>query len=54
VIIGRADTVAEPDCAVRVAAEQRSAIEQHNLRVLVARLLAAERLLAPAPPWAGE
>ncbi len=45
VVIGCANVLAEPDWDVRARAEQAAAIQQHNARVLAARLLAAEHLL---------
>ena len=45
VVVGRADTLAEPDWQERALAEQRTAIEQHAMRVMAARFLALNRLL---------
>lgn len=46
VVIGRADTLAEPDWEKRALREQLTAIEDQRSRVRVASLLAAARLLA--------
>jgi hypothetical protein len=46
VVIGCANVIAEADWEIRACAEQHAAIEQHHARVLVARFLATERLLA--------
>ena len=54
VVVGCANVLAEPDWETRARAEQRAAIEQHNIRVLIARFLAAERLLTASAEHAGQ
>jgi N-6 DNA Methylase len=54
VVVGCANVLAEPDWETRARAEQNAAIDQHNTRLLVARFLAAERLLTAAAEQAGQ
>jgi hypothetical protein len=54
VVVGCANVLAEPDWEGRARAEQHAAIEQHNARLLVARFLAAERLLTAETEHAGQ
>lgn len=54
VVIGRANTTAEPDWETRAAREQRSALEQHAVRVQTVFLLAAfSHLLVSSPAQTG-
>ena len=55
VVIARADILTEPDWTARAAAEQARALNDHNLRLNLARLLAAEHALRPGhPPEPGQ
>jgi hypothetical protein len=47
VVIGCANTLAEPDWEAKALREQRAAIEAQNSRARVATLIAATRLLSP-------
>lgn len=49
-VITRADILTEPDWARRAAAEQEQALRDHDLRLRVARLLAAEHVISPGNP----
>jgi hypothetical protein len=46
VVITRADILTEPDWARRAAAEQEQALRDHDLRLSIARLLAAEHVIS--------
>jgi hypothetical protein len=54
VVVGCANVLAEGDWQDRALTEQHAAIEQHNACVLVARVLAADRLLTAAAKTAGQ
>jgi len=54
VVIGRADTLAEPDWHARALSEQQTAIEHHNAQVTIARFLAATALLGAAAEAASD
>jgi hypothetical protein len=47
VVLARADILTEPDWPGRAAAEQARALSDHDLRLTLARLLAAEHVLSP-------
>jgi hypothetical protein len=48
VVIGHADTLAEPDWHVRAVAERDRAVKEHNFRVTAALFLALDRLITDA------
>lgn len=54
IVLGRADILTEPDWAVRARDEQLQALRDHDLRLSLARLLAAENVISPdLDPQAG-
>jgi hypothetical protein len=48
IVVGCADVLVEGDWEARATAEQDTAIEQHRMRVLAARVLAFDRLMTAA------